>query len=299
MNAATGDSAAAAPLRSSRALRQLLSAFNTNKTSWVGLVTFAIVVVTAILAPVLATHDPLEQNFLEKLKGPSGEFILGTDGYGRDIWSRLVYGARLSLWIGGVSILIAMVIGSLIGMVAGYFGGRLDIAIMQVMDVLLSFPSLILGLMVVAMMGPSVGNLIFAIALTAIPPFARIARAPTVSVKERDYIEACRALGYSHPRIMAVHILPNIFPEILVMGSLWLATAIRVEASLSFIGLGVRPPTPTWGGMIREGFENILDTWWLSMAPSVAILVVVFALNMIGDGLRDFVDPKLKGERGG
>ncbi len=299
MNVATGDSAAAAPLRSSRALRQLLSAFNTNKTSWVGLVTFAIVVVTAILAPVLATHDPLEQNFLEKLKGPSGEFILGTDGYGRDIWSRLVYGARLSLWIGGVSILIAMVIGSLIGMVAGYFGGRLDIAIMQVMDVLLSFPSLILGLMVVAMMGPSVGNLIFAIALTAIPPFARIARAPTVSVKERDYIEACRALGYSHPRIMAVHILPNIFPEILVMGSLWLATAIRVEASLSFIGLGVRPPTPTWGGMIREGFENILDTWWLSMAPSVAILVVVFALNMIGDGLRDFVDPKLKGERGG
>lgn len=299
MSAATGDAGAAAPPRSNRALRQLLAAFNTNKTSWVGLVTFAVVVLVALLAPVLATHDPLEQNFLEKLKGPSAEFILGTDGYGRDIWSRLVYGARLSLWIGGVSILIAMVIGSLIGMVAGYFGGRLDIAIMQVMDVLLSFPSLILGLMVVAMMGPSVGNLIFAIALTAIPPFARIARAPTVSVKERDYIEACRALGYSHPRIMAVHILPNIFSEILVMGSLWLATAIRVEASLSFIGLGVRPPTPTWGGMIREGFENILDTWWLSMAPSIAILVVVFALNMIGDGLRDFVDPKLKGERGG
>ncbi|MCK6449279.1 MAG: ABC transporter permease [Alphaproteobacteria bacterium] len=290
---------AAAPPRANRALRQLLAAFNTNKTSWVGLATFAVVVAIAILAPVLATHDPIEQNILEKLKGPSAEFILGTDGFGRDIWSRLVYGARLSLWIGGVSILIAMVVGSLIGMVAGYFGGRLDIAIMQVMDVLLSFPSLILGLMVVAMMGPSVGNLIFAIALTAIPPFARIARAPTVSVKERDYIEACRALGYSHPRIMAVHILPNIFPEILVMGSLWLATAIRVEASLSFIGLGVRPPTPTWGGMIREGFENILDTWWLSMAPSVAILVVVFALNMIGDGLRDFVDPKLKGERGG
>ncbi len=298
MSAVTGDMAAAPP-RANRALRQLLAAFNTNKTSWVGLATFAVVVAIAILAPVLATHDPIEQNILEKLKGPSAEFILGTDGFGRDIWSRLVYGARLSLWIGGVSILIAMVVGSLIGMVAGYFGGRLDIAIMQVMDVLLSFPSLILGLMVVAMMGPSVGNLIFAIALTAIPPFARIARAPTVSVKERDYIEACRALGYSHPRIMAVHILPNIFPEILVMGSLWLATAIRVEASLSFIGLGVRPPTPTWGGMIREGFENILDTWWLSMAPSVAILVVVFALNMIGDGLRDFVDPKLKGERGG
>ena len=167
-------------------------------------------------------------------------------------------------------------------MIAGYFGGKLDLVIMQAMDVLLSFPSLILGLMVVAMLGPSIGNLIFAIALTAIPPFARIARAPTVSVKERDYIEACRALGYSHPRILVVHILPNIFPEILVMGSLWLATAIRVEASLSFIGLGVRPPTPTWGGMIREGFEHILDSAWLSIAPSIAILVVVFALNMIG-----------------
>lgn len=278
---------------------QLVRAFNANKTSWVGLATMAIVLLVAIFAPLLATHDPVEQNILDKLKGPSAEYILGTDSFGRDIWSRVVYGARISLWIGTVSILIAMVVGSVIGMIAGYFGGKLDILVMQAMDVLLSFPSLILGLMVVAMMGPSIGNLIFAIALTAIPPFARIARAPTVSVKERDYIEACRALGYSHPRILTVHILPNIFPEILVMGSLWLATAIRVEASLSFIGLGVRPPTPTWGSMIREGFENILDTAWLSLVPSVAILIVVFALNMIGDGLRDVVDPKLKGERGG
>ena len=282
-----------------RALRQMLRALNANKTSWVGIVTMVVVILVALLAPVLTSHDPLEQNILDKLKGPSAEYVLGTDSYGRDIWARLVYGARISLWIGTVSIGIAMVIGSIIGMIAGYFGGKLDLVIMQAMDVLLSFPSLILGLMVVAMLGPSIGNLIFAIALTAIPPFARIARAPTVSVKERDYIEACRALGYSHPRILVVHILPNIFPEILVMGSLWLATAIRVEASLSFIGLGVRPPTPTWGGMIREGFENILDSAWLSIAPSIAILIVVFALNMIGDGLRDVVDPKLKGERGG
>lgn len=289
----------AAPPPPRSAFLQLVRAFNANKTSWVGLATMTIVLLVAIFAPLLATHDPVEQNILDKLKGPSAEYILGTDSFGRDIWSRVVYGARISLWIGTVSILIAMVVGSVIGMIAGYFGGKLDILVMQAMDVLLSFPSLILGLMVVAMMGPSIGNLIFAIALTAIPPFARIARAPTVSVKERDYIEACRALGYSHPRILTVHILPNIFPEILVMGSLWLATAIRVEASLSFIGLGVRPPTPTWGSMIREGFENILDTAWLSLVPSVAILIVVFALNMIGDGLRDVVDPKLKGERGG
>jgi peptide/nickel transport system permease protein len=269
-----------------------IKAFNANKTSWVGLIVFLVVVLMAIFAPVLASHDPLEQDFVSKLSGPSTRFWLGTDYYGRDIWSRLLYGARISLVIGAVAILFAMLIGSVIGLVAGYYGGRLDLVLMQAMDVLLAFPSLILGLMVVAMLGPSIPNLIIAIALTAIPPFARIARAPTISVKERDYVEACRALGFSDLRIIGLHILPNVFADILVMGSLWLATAIRVEASLAFIGLGVRPPTPTWGGMIREGFENILDTPWLSVFPGLAILVVVFSLNMLGDGLRDAIDPK-------
>ena len=168
---------------------------------------------------------------------------------------------------------------------------------MQTMDVLLAFPSLILGLIVVAMLGPSITNLVIAIALTAIPPFARIARAPTIAIKEREFVEAGRALGYSDLRLMLGHILPNILPEILVMGSLWLATAIRVEASLAFIGLGVAPPTATWGGMIREGFENILDSFWLALFPSFAILTVVFALNLLGDGLRDAIDPKLRGEQ--
>jgi peptide/nickel transport system permease protein len=167
---------------------------------------------------------------------------------------------------------------------------------MQVMDVLLAFPALILGLIVVAMLGPSMENLIIAISLTAIPPFARIARAPTIVVKERDYIEACRALGYGDFRIMTLHVLPNVLSEILVMGSLWLATAIRVEASLSFIGLGVKPPTASWGGMIREGFENILDTFWLSLFPSLAILLVIFSLNLLGDGMRDAIDPKTRSD---
>jgi peptide/nickel transport system permease protein len=144
------------------------------------------------------------------------------------------------------------------------------------------------------MLGPSILNLVIAISLTAVPPFARIARAPTIAMKEREFVEAARSLGFSDFRILVLHILPNILPEILVMGSLWLATAIRVEASLAFIGLGVRPPTATWGGMIREGFENILDSPWLVLAPSVAILVVVFALNLLGDGLRDAIDPKLR-----
>ena len=199
--------------------------------------------------------------------------------------------------IGLLAIGIAMAIGSLIGLVAGYHGGRLDIVVMQAMDILLAFPSLILGLIIVAMLGPSITNLVIAIALTTIPPFARIARAPTIAVKEREFIEAGRALGYSDSRLMVLHILPNILPEILVMGSLWLATAIRVEASLAFIGLSVRPPTPTWGGMIREGFENILDSFWLALFPSLAILLVVFALNLLGDGLRDAIDPKLRGEQ--
>jgi peptide/nickel transport system permease protein len=273
-----------------------LKAFNTNKTSWFGLAVFLIVVVAAILAPVLAPFDPNDQNILEKLRAPTFEHWLGTDSFGRDTLSRVVYGARISLIIGVVSTLAAMVIGTAIGMLAGWHGGRLDTVTMQAMDVLLAFPSLILGLILVAMLGPSMVNIIIAIALTSIPPFARIARAPTIAVKEREFVDAGRALGYSDTRILIVHILPNILPEILVMGSLWLANAIRTEASLAFVGLGVKPPTATWGGMIREGFENILDSYWLALVPGVAILIVIFALNLLGDGLRDAIDPKLKGE---
>ena len=280
---------------SSYAFQQLARAFNANATSWIGLIAFLVIVALAVLAPLISPYDPLDQDILARLEGPSVAHWFGTDSYGRDILSRLLWGARLSLVISTVSILAAMLIGGVIGILSGYVGGRFDMVVMQAMDVLLSFPSLIMGLMVVAMLGASMGNLMIAIALTAIAPFARIARAPTILVKERDYIEACRALGYSDLRIMTIHILPNIVAEILVMASLWLATAIRIEASLSFIGLGVRPPTATWGGMIREGFENILDSASLSIFPSLAILLVVFSLNMLGDGLRDAIDPKLRG----
>ncbi len=282
---------------SARILGATIRAFNTNKTSWAGLLIFLVIVLMAVLAPWISPHDPIEQDIFSKLQGPSATYWLGTDYYGRDIFSRLLHGARYSLIIGIAATFFAMVLGSLIGMVAGYYGGRFDLLVMQVMDILLAFPSLILGLIIVAMLGPSLTNIIIAIALTSVPSFARIARAPTIAVKEREFVEAGRALGFSDARIMFVHILPNIAAEILVMFSLWTASAIRTEASLAFIGLGLKPPTPTWGGMIREGFENILESYWLAMMPGVAILIVVFALNLLGDGLRDAIDPKLKGEQ--
>ena len=278
-------------------LASIIGAFNTNKISWIGLGLFIAMLVLALLAPLIAPYDPLDQNLSNVLQPPSVQHWMGTDGYGRDTLSRVLYGARISLFIATVSIGAALIIGTLIGLVSGYIGGRFDILAMQAMDVLLAFPTLILGLIIVAMLGPSIANLAMAIAIAAIPPFARIARAPTIVVKDREFVDAGRALGFSDRRLMFRHILPNIAPEVLVMGSLWLATAIRVEASLAFVGLGVSPPAATWGMMIREGFDTILDSFWLAIFPSIAILLVVFGLNLLGDGLRDAVDPRLKGEK--
>ncbi len=279
-----------------RILARLFQVFGTNKTSWVGLAMFVAICAMALLAPWIAGTDPLEQDIIAKLRPPSAEHWFGTDEFGRDVYARLVWGARISLSVSISAITLALVVGGTIGLVSGYVGGRFDMLVMQVMDILLSFPALILGLIIVALLGPSQANLIVAIALTALAPFARITRAPTLIVKERQFVEAGRALGFGHGRILFVHVLPNIVSEVLVMASLWMATAVRVEASLSFIGLGVRPPTPTWGGMIRDGFENILDAPWLCIYPGLAILALIFSLNMLGDGLRDATDPKLRGE---
>jgi len=277
-------------------LRRLARLCWRRKAASFGAAVTLLVVLAAVFAPLLAHQDPNEQDILAQLTPPSAEHLLGTDTFGRDVWSRILHGARISLFIGVASIALAMAIGGLLGLLAGYRGGRTDRIIMSVMDMMLSFPSLVMGLLVVAVLGPSMGNLIIAIAFTAVAPFARIARAPTLAIKQRDFIEAGRALGYSDARLMLRHILPNILDEILVLGSLWLATAIRTEASLSFIGLGVRPPTATWGGMIRDGFENMLDAPWLVIFPSIAILVVMISLNLLGDGLRDATDPKLRNE---
>jgi peptide/nickel transport system permease protein len=268
--------------------------FRANPTSWRGVGLIAAVVLAAIFAPWIWPMDPLEQAIVDRLVAPSAEHPLGTDSYGRDVLSRLLHAARISLVIGVLSIALAVTVGSAIGIAAGYIGGWFDALVTSLLDVLLSFPTLLLGLMVVAMLGPSIENLVIAIALTELAPFARVARAPTIALKGRDFVEAGRALGFSDLRLVVVHIIPNLLSEVVVVASLWLATAIRTEASLSFIGLGVKPPTPTWGGMIREGFENILDAPWLAVAPGIAILVTVLGLNLLGDGLRDAIDPKVR-----
>ncbi len=265
-----------------------------NPTTALGAVLCVLIVLGALFAPWLSPHDPNAQHIVDQLAPPGGAYPLGTDQFGRDVLSRILWGARISLLIAVTSTLAAMLVGGTIGMISGYAGGRVDLLAMQTMDMLLAFPSLILGLIVVALMGPSVGNLVFAIALTAVAPFARIARGPVLSLRERPFVEAGRALGFSHVRILFVHVLPNILDEVLVMGSLWMATAVRTEASLSFIGLGVKPPAATWGGMMRDGFENILDAPWLSIFPGLAILALVLGLNMVGDGLRDATDPRLR-----
>lgn len=265
-----------------------------NLSTWAGVAVVLLLVFAAIFAPYLATHPPARQDIMEQLAEPSAKYLLGADQFGRDIWSRLLYGARYSLTIGVFAIILAMVVGSLIGMVAGFRGGKLDILLMQVMDVILAFPSLILGLALVALMGATMTNIIIAIAFTATPAFARIARAAVITQRDREYVQACRAMGFSGPRILFRHILPAILPEVMVMTSLWMATAVRTEASLAFIGLGLAPPTPTWGGMVREGFENILSSFHLALFPSLAILLLVLAFNLIGDGLRDAIDPRLK-----
>ena len=282
---------AAAPSVESRPGRLWL-ALTQNRLAWIGLALLALIVLVALLAPWLAPHDPLEQNIAARLEPPSAEYWLGTDSYGRDVLSRLIYGARVSLFVGFAAIIVAMLVGTTIGVISGYVGGLFDQIVMGVLDVMLAFPTLLLGLMIAAMLGASLENLIIAIAVTEIAPFARVARAPTISLRERDFVEASRSYGCGPVRIMTRHILPNMMSDVVVMSSLWLASAIRTEASLSFIGLGVPPPTATWGSMIREGFENILDAWWLAVFPSLAILLTVLALNLLGDALRDASDPR-------
>ena len=278
--------------RSSR--RRVWVTFKRNRTALVGVVLAVVVILLAILAPWISPHDPLKQNVYHRLKGPEPGHPLGVDDFGRDVLSRVLWGARTSLVVGSASVLVGLVVGTLLGIVAGFKGGRLEYVIMRAVDVLLSFPTLIMGLMVMAILGSGMTKLILAIGIVMSPRFARVAHGPTLSIREKEFVMAARATGADDLWILRHHILPNILGELLVMASLWMATAIRIEANLSFIGLGVSPPTPTWGNMIRDGVKWLTNAPYLSTFPGLAILITVMAFNMVGDGLRDVADPKLQ-----
>ena len=269
-------------------------AFLKNRTAVIGGVVAGLVVLAAVCAPLVAPADPLAQDVYAKLSPPSNTHLLGADDFGRDVLSRIIYGARISLTVGILSVLLGMSVGTFLGLAAGYFRGWLEMAVMRIADVLMAFPTLVMGLLVMAILGTGLGKLIVAIGVVLAPRFARLAYGAAVSVRETEFVDAAHAIGASPWRILLRHILPNVFGEILVMGTLWTATAIRIEANLSFIGLGVSPPTPTWGNMIREGVNWIVVAPWLPVFPGLAILVTVLAFNMVGDGLRDAVDPKLQ-----
>jgi len=264
--------------------------FAANPLSLLGLAIIVLLVATAIFAPWLATQPPAEQNLQNVLQPPGGEHIFGTDELGRDIWSRLVWGSRITLMIVVLVSIIVAPIGLLVGTVSGYLGGWVDIVLMRITDLFLAFPSLILALAFVAALGPGLENTIVAIALTIWPPIARLARAETLTVRNADYIAAVRLSGASPWRIVLRHIVPMCIPSVVVRVTLNMAGIILTAAGLGFLGLGAQPPSPEWGAMVSTGRRFMLDSWWLVTIPGLAILAVSLAFNLVGDGLRDVLD---------
>jgi peptide/nickel transport system permease protein len=283
-----------APIQTISQRQRMWRTFLQNKAAVVGLVLVIIIVLIAIFAPLLAPHDPLKQDTFNRLSAPSSVYPLGQDDYGRDILSRTIYAARISLLVGILSVLFGSIAGTVIGIVAGFRGGVVETVLMRMVDVLLAFPDLITGLLVLAVLGGGLDKMIIAIAIVISPRFARIAHGPTLALRERDHVLAARSVGVKDVRMLFRHILPNMMGELLVMASLWTASAIRIEANLSFIGLGVSPPTPTWGQMIRDGTVHLTTAPWFSLVPGLAVFVTVLAFNLLGDGLRDVLDPKLQ-----
>jgi ABC-type dipeptide/oligopeptide/nickel transport system permease subunit len=271
-----------------------------NKTGVAGLIIIVIFFLTAILAPWISPHDPVENSLYDQLKPPiwasggSMKNILGTDDLGRDILSRIIWGARVSLTVGVVSVGIALIIGSLLGALAGYYKGWLDNLIMRFMDIVLAFPHILLAIVIVAYLGPGLRNAMIAIGIITIPRFARIVRASVLEEKEKDYVTAARAVGAWDLRIIFNTIFPNCLAPIIVQASLGFGSAILDAAGLSFLGLGAQPPIPEWGAMIAMGRSLILRAWWVMTLPGIVILLGVLGFNLLGDGLRDALDPRLR-----
>ncbi|MCB7317580.1 ABC transporter permease [Lacrimispora sp. 210928-DFI.3.58] len=265
-----------------------------NKSAMIGLAILVMLTVSAIFANVIAPYPYDEQNLSELLKGPSAAHLFGTDNFGRDIFSRVLYGGRISLIVGLISVAIGCGVGGTLGAMAAYYGGRLDTVIMRIMDVMLAMPNLLLAIALSACLGPGLFNAILAVGISNIPTYARVVRASVMTVKTQEYVEAAHALGVKNRRIILKHIIPNALAPIIVQASLGVAGAILVAASLSFIGLGVQPPTPEWGSMLSAGREYIRNYWHMVTFPGLAIMLTICSLNLLGDGLRDALDPRLK-----
>lgn len=267
-----------------------------NKMAMLGLVILVMLALTAIFADVIADYDTkvIAQDIKNRLQGPSMEHWCGTDEFGRDIFARLVHGSRVSLVVGLISVSISLLMGGALGAIAGYYGGRVDNVIMRIMDIFLAVPSILLAMTIVAALGTSLINVMLAIGISGIPGYARIVRASVMSIKDQEFVEASRAIGAKSPTTIFREILPNCLAPIIVQATLSVAGAILSTASLSFIGLGVQPPSPEWGAMLSGGRNYLRDALHLTLFPGLAIVITILALNLLGDGLRDALDPRLK-----
>ncbi len=265
-----------------------------NRMAMFGLCVLILLVFLAIFADVVAPYGYDEQNYSQMLELPSWQHIMGTDNYGRDIFSRIVYGTRISLLIGFISLAISTVVGSILGACAGYFGGASDTIIMRGSDILMAIPRTVLAIAIATTLGPGLVNAMIAVAIGTIPSFTRVVRASTLTVKDQEYVEAARAIGASNFHIIKKYIFPNVLAPIIVQATLGVGTAILLAASLSFLGIGISPPTPEWGSMLSAARSYMRDYWHMVLFPGLAIMITVLALNLFGDGLRDALDPKLK-----
>ena len=276
------------------AFAEVLFRLSKSPLAMFGLAIILLLIFCALFAEAISPYSPIKQDLMHMFETPSAEHWLGTDEFGRDILSRLIYGARVSLQVGFIAVGIALVVGGMLGAVSGYYSGWLDNSIMRVMDVLLSIPRTLLAIAIVAALGPSLMNLMIAVGISAVPTYARIVRGSVLSIRSMEFIEAARAVGSSDLRIILRHILPNSMAPIIVQSTLGVASAILNAAGLSFIGLGIQPPNPEWGAMLSGGRQYIRDFPHMTLYPGLAIMFTILALNFLGDGLRDALDPKLK-----
>ena len=272
--------------------RRVLRRFSRNRLATIGMVIVAIYIFVAIFAPLISPRDPLKQNLSDKRIPPNKTHLLGTDQFGRDILSRILYGTQYALLVSSMSILLSLVFGTLFGLIAGYFGGAIDEVIMRIMDIFLAFPYLLLAILIVSALGPGIWNTILAIGIWGVPIFARQARGAVIAIRDREFIQAARAIGTPGIRIMAIHLFPNIIPPIVVYAALYMGYAILMESALTFLGLGIQPPTPSWAEMIASGRNYVVVAPHIATIPGLAIMLATLGFNLLGDGLRDALDPR-------